>query len=219
MKLDHIVIGTDDLECGVAELEEALGIAPAVGGEHPSWGTHNALLSLGRDRYLELIAPLPESVLRPSLWPLADLQFRGLVPVAWALATESVDLVAAGLRRLGFGVGDPIPGSRTRPDGSTLSWRLLPIMDERLPTAPFFIEWGVDVVHPGESSPSGCTLKSLALRDPEPVLLRQFFEAIQYEVMVEQADRRHIAVELETPKGNVELTWNGMGDTPVIRFA
>ncbi len=58
--LDHLVIAAETLEEGTALMEEALGVALSPGGQHHFMGTHNRLLSLGPETYLEVIAVDPE---------------------------------------------------------------------------------------------------------------------------------------------------------------
>src|SRR5258708_16944565 len=57
--LDHILLGSADLHGGIAFVEQHTGVRATVWGLHPRRGTHNALLSLGQPRYLEIIAPGP----------------------------------------------------------------------------------------------------------------------------------------------------------------
>src|SRR5215469_4192621 len=77
--LDHILLGCSDLEPGVAFLEQRSGIKAAFGGVHPGRGTKNALLSLGEQRYLEIIAPDPTQT---SIEPFAQKQATQLRSLA-----------------------------------------------------------------------------------------------------------------------------------------
>ncbi len=58
--LDHIVYAVPDLAQAVADLQERLGVRATLGGKHTGRGTHNALLSLSAESYMEVIGPDPD---------------------------------------------------------------------------------------------------------------------------------------------------------------
>jgi len=94
--LDHILLGCDDLDRGIAYVEELTGVRAKFGGVHPGAGTQNALLSLGESRYLEIIAPDPK---QPASLDSRDL--KGLTEdpaiVGWAAHRSDIDGFAAHL--------------------------------------------------------------------------------------------------------------------------
>ena len=60
-ELDHLVVAAADLAEGARWVEERLGVAMDAGGRHEVFGTHNCVLSLGPDCYLEVIAVDPQA--------------------------------------------------------------------------------------------------------------------------------------------------------------
>src|SRR3989442_13632658 len=59
-RVDHLVYATADLDRGIAEVEQMLGVRATLGGQHPAWGTRNTLVGLGRTCYLEIISRDPD---------------------------------------------------------------------------------------------------------------------------------------------------------------
>ncbi len=60
LQLDHLSIIAPSLADGVAHVRACLDIDVPYGRVHPDMGTHNHLLRLGDDVYLEIIAVDPE---------------------------------------------------------------------------------------------------------------------------------------------------------------
>jgi hypothetical protein len=54
------VYAAPDLELACADLEERLGVRPSEGGRHQGRGTRNALVAVGPDCYIEIVAPDPQ---------------------------------------------------------------------------------------------------------------------------------------------------------------
>jgi hypothetical protein len=206
--LDHLLWGVPELEAGRRAVAERTGVLAAVGGRHPGVGTHNALLDLGSDRYLELIAPDPShdrlTGFGRHLAGIADPRL-----VTWCARGDDLEAVAAAARSAGMTAGKVIGMSRRRPDGTLLEWRLLQLDDDEGGLLPFFIEWG-GTEHPSRSAPGGCRLVRFTLHHPSPADLRRRLRALGLDpagpaVTVEAAPAPHLSALLDTPRGRVEL--------------
>ena len=92
-KLDHIMFATPDLDQGIEEIADLTGVKPALGGAHPGIGTRNALLSLGEDQYLEIIAPDHRQNLSGTTGELL-LEHGGSGIRGWAVATTDLNSLA-----------------------------------------------------------------------------------------------------------------------------
>jgi len=55
-KTDHIVYAVTNLEAAIDEFEKLSGLRPVFGGYHTTKGTKNALVNLGNECYLEILA-------------------------------------------------------------------------------------------------------------------------------------------------------------------
>ena len=152
MRIDHVLYAVTDLDVAAARFEEDLELESIHGGEHGTWGTANRIVPFGPD-YLELIgvvdrAAAEDSDLGRTVLDTAD----GLL--AWVVATDDLDEVAA---RLGLEI---TRGSRARPDGVRLSWRMAGLKQAMVSAGslPFFIQWeGAAELHPGgdQAAPPG----------------------------------------------------------------
>jgi hypothetical protein len=147
--IDHVILLVGDLGEAADWMWHHHGLASVDGGRHPGHGTGNRIVPLG-DTYIELMAvvdPVEASESSMGSWAAANTTDRP-TPAALCLRTDDADAEGA---RLGL---DPLAMSRARPDGSTLSWRLVGVDEafgeDRL---PFFIEWhGTPEDHPARAT-------------------------------------------------------------------
>jgi hypothetical protein len=207
--LDHILLGSNDLNAGINFVEERTGIRAAIGGVHPGRGTRNALLSLGERRYLEIIAPDPAQdkvpdFAAPLLQKLKSLSTPRLV--GWADHPGSIEALAARLKTTGIAFDGPRDGSRARPDGRLLKWKTLNLADDHNGILPFFIEWDTTSTHPSTDSPAGCRLESFAIADPDPTSLKRICEQLGLEVPIESGTTAELRARIAGPKGKLEMT-------------
>ncbi len=205
IRVDHLVYAASDLERGMDAIESLLGVRPIPGGRHPSFGTHNALLSLGPATYLEVLAPDP-ALPPPERGVLFEREAEeGPRLVTWVARAEAIEETAAALRAAGFDPGAVEEGRRRRPDGVVLSWRLSDPYAMLLGGAvPFLIAWG-DTPHPASAAPTGWRLAALRIEHPGPARVRKALEALGMELEVRAADRVRLTATIETAHGIMEL--------------
>jgi len=202
--LDHILLGCNDLDRGIALVEENTGVRPAIGGVHPGRGTRNALLSLGERRYLEVIAPDPaqnEIVHYPQLRSMIEPRLIG-----WAVHPPDITAVAKQLRENQIAFAGPDDGSRKRPDGRVLTWKTVNLADDRHGLLPFFIEWSAETVHPSADAAKGCTLDYFEVMSVDPEELASTFKRIGLDVAVEHSDKTRLRALITGPKGDLGLS-------------
>lgn len=204
--LDHILLGAQTLEVGIAFVEHFTGVQAAFGGVHPGRGTRNALLSLGTRRYLEIIAPDPAQSAGTS--PLLDHLKKITEPklVGWAAHPRNIQALAAQIKSSGIAAEGPTPGSRKRPDGKELHWQTLNLQDDSHGLLPFFIEWAAGSLHPSEDAPQGCQLLRFDLLAPDPAALAQLAAKLSLDVPIAKSASAQLHAVIRGAKGTLEVT-------------
>lgn len=157
---DHLILGCRDLDEGVAYVKRVSGYEAAPGGSHPGRGTRNALLKLGTRCYLEILAPDPAQ--SELTWHRNLPALTEALLVGWAEPAMNLGSLAARLREKGIPCIGPFPGSRSKPNGEVLHWKLVTLEDDKQGILPFYIEWAGDSAHPADDAPGACLLLSMS---------------------------------------------------------
>jgi len=203
LSLDHLAVAALSLEGG--ELDQCLGLSLSPGGQHARMGTHNRLLRLGKESYLELIAVDPTAAApgHPRWFELDEPAMkarlaRGPRLVHWVARVETTDLPA-----LPFDVG-----GWERFERGDLSWQLTVRADGRLPAdgvVPSLICWD-GRAHPAARLPSfGVSLESLELEHPRAADVQQQLDVLGLPVRCAPSSVSRILARLRTPSGVVTL--------------
>lgn len=196
IRLDHLMWGAPSLSSGTEEARRLFGETPAPGGVHPGFGTCNALLSLGEDQYLEVIAPDPAQPPADNLGArLATLEAPGLV--TWAAAADDLDKVASAAREASLEVRGPVAMERQAPDGTVLRWRLLFLEGHPFGgLVPFFIDW-MDAPHPALTNPVAGRLLGLEVQTPDADPLNALYASLDIGVRATSADVPHLVARID----------------------
>ena len=211
-RLDHLVVGAASLTQGGDYLRELLGVEIPAGGVHRSMGTHNRLMQLGDDSYLELIAIDPAGTVpaQPRWFGLDQGLVRAALAerprlLAWVINTPDLVKLAAATD---FDIGTPTALSR---DG--LEWKIALTEDGRLlggGMLPYCIQW-ISEPHPSRTmADCGCRLLRLSVRHNRPrwVAARLATLGASQLVDIEQigdTESPRLVAEIDSPNGLVRL--------------
>ncbi len=169
LKLDHITVVARSLEEGCAYIKSALGVDMPEGGAHPRMGTHNKLMSLGDDVFLELIAIDPDANApdRPRWFNLDAFDDEPRLGT-WVVGTDNIDATLARL--------PPVSGCAHEITRGDLTWLISIPDDGTMPLDggfPTLIEWP-DGPHPATGMTDlGCRLAALTIEHPEAAIIER----------------------------------------------
>jgi catechol 2,3-dioxygenase-like lactoylglutathione lyase family enzyme len=138
--LDHLIVLVNDRDAAI-ETYRRLGFDVRVGGEHPAFGSHNALIALADGTYIELVAFMDAARAAQSFWGAALGKLRaGEGWGGFVLASNDLANDVAQLRARALNVGEPSAGARLRPDGQRVAWHIALCNDSPVGRLPFLIQ-------------------------------------------------------------------------------
>ncbi|MRH43658.1 hypothetical protein GH741_13350 [Aquibacillus halophilus] len=219
LAIDHIVIASVDAKKTAESFSQLNNVKNIQGGSHVNWGTYNYLSYFENNSYLEWLSVYDESIARQADNPLIQhLTYKlahgkeGLIQ--FALRTKDMDGLIRHFEKNGINYSGPFEGNRKRPDGTTLSWRMLfPAFDYKSEELlPFIIEWGGQGNVPSDSSLiNNKQINTVKLIVPNPTKMINLFLKVyqlktnsnEYQLengflIIQQGNKLEITVETRT---------------------
>lgn len=200
--IDHLVYCVHDLDVSIEHFYEAYGLKATIGGKHANQGTRNALINLGNNCYLELLAIDKEnkSIARNRWMGIDLLQVDKFT--RWAMGSSQIDSLSKSLREYNEILGQSIQGERLKPDGTLLSWKMtVPASHPEVELMPFLIDWSDSVSYPTDGLDQQGQLIELQLLHPEPDKLKPAFIELGIDIPIEKNEEVSIKALIEGPMG------------------
>ncbi len=206
--IDHLVVTAPNLAVGIDYVEQTLGCRMQPGGQHPRMGTHNALLRLGDQCYLEVIAIDPNAAppQRPRWFELDTLAANSQPRLAgWVMRTNDIQKIVQ-LPQLNVGsVEDMSRG--------TLEWQITIPPDGRFVCdgiVPSVIQWKGDTDPASRLPDSSVSLIQLEARHPQAGNINDWLTSAGFEG----------ALNLQAPTDEASISLTASFQTPkgVVRF-
>lgn len=195
---DHLAVAAPTLTAGVAHVRQALGVEVPPGGAHPQMGTHNHLMRLGDDAFLEIIAvdPAAPTPARPRWYALDRHRDRPPVLSTWVVRTDDLD---AAMQRAPASIGQSTGVSR-----GALSWRITVPDDGGMPfdgAYPTLIQWPQGPLPATRMTDLGCRLARLIVEHPLAAEIRHRLRDVFADdrVVFHTAAHIRLSAEIETP--------------------
>jgi hypothetical protein len=209
--IDHVIVGIHDLDAGTSEIERVTGVRPKFDGSDAQLGTHSAIIGLGDNAFLEIIAPDPDadlSLVDPELKPLIRdrlANYDSLTPFGWAIGTSNLERTRKFASSASSRTTEVMQGSRKRGWGRVTKWQWSRIYRPESHVMPFFVQWSDPGKRPQDRAPSGCALAGLSLFSRTFKSLHTLIATMQVDADPEGADVESINFTLECERGEVVL--------------
>jgi len=200
-KIDHIVYAVPDLEVAINEFEKLSGVRPVFGGYHTTKGTKNAIVNLGNDCYLEILAIDEGNVsVTPPRWMGIDF-IKTPQLTRWSLKSNQLLQDSEILQKYHTEMGI-IQGGQRKTNTGELTWEMiLPLATPAVELAPFMTDWQHSAVHPTHNLPQECELVDLTFTHPNPAVIQSVFDELDVDIIVQKGEKAMIRANIQSPNG------------------
>lgn len=204
--IDHIVYAVPNLEKAIDDLEKELGVRPTFGGYHTTQGTKNAVLNLGNQCYLEILAADEENTnISPPRWMGIDLIQASKI-TRWAIKSANLAQDSIFLSQYQSDMGKIKGGQRKLSNGGQLTWKMImPLASPEVEISPFMVDWQDSELHPTQQMEQHCELIGLEFTHPEPNSLSKVLDQLFLDLDVVKGDKISIMAKIKCPNGIVIL--------------
>ncbi|MBX7223668.1 MAG: VOC family protein [Blastocatellia bacterium] len=211
LTFDHLVLVAPSLELGASFVEARLGVSPQPGGHHRELGTHNLLLRIGSDCFLEVIAinPAAHSHCGPRVFGMHDAE---TVAQSWQAGKHLHTWVGrtCNLSSL-VAAHEPLIGPLKAVSRGERHWHMAIPADGSLPlegAIPTPVQYEPDMIPAHHMIDFGLELIQVVVTHPQPQLLtHQYFQMdVQGPLVIENGPRFNLKAFINTPQGMRELT-------------
>lgn len=203
--IDHIVYAVANLELSIEKFKKATGLEVYAGGEHPDWGTHNAIVRIGEQTYLEFLAKKKTGQpVHNQTWMGLDF-LDGDKITRWALASKDVEQDVKYLQKYKQELATIVIGSRAIDEHKMLNWLMTTVLPSpEVEPAPFLIDWKKSE-HPTSAIPQNCSIKSFIIEHAESEVLKKLLEKLQCPIEIYPSHTTQLKLVLDTPKGEIVI--------------
>jgi len=205
-QIDHIVYTVPDLTAAIEWFEAIAGIRPVFGGYHTTQGTKNAIVNLGNNCYLELLAADDDNhEISPPRWMGVDFLEQAQI-TRWSLKSDNLPQDSVIVKHYQTDMGNIQGGQRKTTTGDTLTWEMImPLAAPEVEVIPFMTDWQNSTVHPTNALPEQCQLLDLKFTHPTPDLLLPTFGQLSIDSLIEKGLKASIKMSIQCPKGIIEI--------------
>ena len=205
-QIDHIVYCVHDLAAAVEQFSTEYGITPVIGGQHLHQGTHNALINLGGECYLEILAiDVSNKKVTRNRWMGIDHLGQPKI-TRWSLRSNNLSKDIKAIEKVKPELGSISVGQRRTPAGRLLKWNMsLPLSSPEVELLPFLLDWSESDIHPTHGLEQNCELIGMELQHLAPESLTECYAELGIGIEVQQAETPVIRATFKGPRGEFVL--------------
>lgn len=205
--VDHLVYCVPNLEKGIDELSEKLGVRAVIGGKHIYQGTKNALIKIGAKCYLEILAVDEENLtITGERWMGIDLISEAKL-TRWSTNILNLNEDRKIVADYNSKLAQFKEGSRLTPDGQQLQWVMsTPLAEPEVEPVPFLLDWSKSAVHPTDALEDSCQLLDLIIGLPaQASSVKDCLLKLAAPIKLIESAEPKISAIISSPKGIVEI--------------